>query len=212
MGFDRFSSGDRASAGYGRRDSYGREPARDDWRDSYDRGSSDDRPSSRTSNSGRTPTAGRTPASGRTSASGRAPGAGYDRRGSYGRAPAGHDRRDVRGRQGYGKPPRRRGGLSPKLRLGLILGAAAIALAGLGVGIARTVGDLRASSVERFLDNVYVNGVNLSGQTYEDGVALVAQEKDRRLNTTDGNITAGLYFPPPEGMSCHTSMPSRSQW
>ena len=76
------------------------------------------------------------------------------------------------GRQGYGQPPRRRGGMSPRLRLGLILGLAAIALAGLGVGIARTVGDLRASSVERFLDNVYVNGVDLSGQTYEDGVAL----------------------------------------
>lgn len=87
-------------------------------------------------------------------------------------------------RQGFGRSNRRRGGMSPKLRLGLILGLAAIALAGLGVGIARTVGDLRASSVERFLDNVYVNGVDLSGQTYEDGVALVAQEKDRRLNTT----------------------------
>ena len=83
--------------------------------------------------------------------------------------------------------------MSPKLRLGLILGLAAIALAGLGVGIARTVGDLRASSVERFLDNVYVNGVDLSGQTYEDGVALVAQEKDitpllRKLYAVKKNI------------------------
>ena len=148
---------------------------------------------------GRTSTAGRTSAAGR-SAYGRDTSAGrnrdYDRRGDYdrrisaGRAPGrtsaasrgGYGRGPVNPRQG--QPRRARRGISPRLRLGLVLGVAVIVLVALGIGIARTVGDLRASSVERFLDNVYVNGVNLSGQTYEDGLTLVSQDRDRRLNTT----------------------------
>jgi len=112
--------------------------------------------------------------------------AGYDGRAQAGgRRPSGRaaqGRRGAGNRPVYGQPRRR--GLSPRLRAGLLLGAAAIALVALGIGVARTVGDLRASSVERFLDNVYVNGVNLSGYTYEDGCALMAQDRDRRLNTT----------------------------
>ena len=65
-----------------------------------------------------------------------------------------------------------------------MLGLAALALVGAGLGVARLVGDVRESSVERFVDNVYVNGVCLSGYTYDEGCALEAQERDRRLNTT----------------------------
>lgn len=128
-----------------------------------------------------------------------------NRRGTAGRRPPAQDRRTQGsqgsggGRPGYGngprgpqparraQPRRRFGGwrsIPPKLRLGICLGVAALALVGTGLGIARLVGDVRDASVERFLDNVYVNGVNLSGRTYEEGLALAAQEKDKRLNTT----------------------------
>ena len=131
----------------------------------------------------RRPVNGRVPTGGRPS--------GQIRRTGGGRIPAG-------ARPGYGaarnaRPgrsaaPRRRSagwrGLPPGLRLGLLLGAATVVLVLLGVGVSRLVGDVRAASVERFLDNVYVNGVCLSGYTYDEGAALMAQEKERRLNTT----------------------------
>ena len=65
----------------------------------------------------------------------------------------------------------------------LILGAAAI-LCVVGLGVFRLVNGVREAQVERFVDNVYVNGVALSGYTKDEGYALMAQIKDERLNTT----------------------------
>ena len=86
-----------------------------------------------------------------------------------------------------GKPARRpKGwrGIPPKLRLALCALAAALVLGVVAVGVTRLVNGVREASVERFLDNVYVNGVDLSGYTRDEGYALMAQVKDERLNTT----------------------------
>ena len=51
-------------------------------------------------------------------------------------------------------------------------------------GVVKLVGAAREASIERFVDNVYVNGVCLSGYTHDEGYALMAQTRDQRLNTT----------------------------
>ena len=131
----------------------------------------------------RRPVNGRAPMGGRPSGQGRRTNGGRPAPG--GRPGYGAVRNN---RTGRSAPAGRRSagwrGIPPKLRLGLLLGAAAVMLVGIAIGVSRLVGDVREASVERFLDNVYVNGVCLSGYTYDEGNALMAQEKDRRLNTT----------------------------
>ena len=57
-------------------------------------------------------------------------------------------------------------------------------LGGTAFGVTRLVSAIREAQVERFVNNVFVNGVCLSGYTREEGEALMAQLKDERLNTT----------------------------
>lgn len=57
-------------------------------------------------------------------------------------------------------------------------------LIAVGFGVWKIVGDVRESSVDRFVDNVYVNGVCLTGYTYEEGLAMMERVRDERLNTT----------------------------
>ncbi len=87
------------------------------------------------------------------------------------------------GRPGPGRRPARsrpRGwrAIPAKLRLALC----ALALAAAVFGIIRLAGSVREAQIERFMDNVYVNGVNLAGYTFEEGLARMAQERDSRLN------------------------------
>ncbi len=88
------------------------------------------------------------------------------------------------GARGPARPPRRRArgwrGIPAKLRLLLC----ALAVAAVAFGIVRLVNTAREAAVERFVDNVYVNGVALSGLTYEEGSALLEQIRNERLNTT----------------------------
>ena len=132
----------------------------------------------RASNAGQSPLNYRRPGAGRSSAQagrpaarrqpsrGNAPRPGQNRRGNQPRRPK-FDRRTAK-----------------RVRTALlILGAVAI-LCVVGLGVFRLVNGVREAQVERFLDNVYVNGVALSGYTRDEGYALMAQIKDERLNTT----------------------------
>lgn len=78
--------------------------------------------------------------------------------------------------------PQRRGwrGIPAKVRLALC----ALALALVVFGVVKLVGAVIDSQKERFLDNVYVNGICLSGYTRDEGYAVMAQAKEERLNTT----------------------------
>lgn len=81
------------------------------------------------------------------------------------------------------RPPRRGRGwlaLPPKVRLALC----AVAAVALCFGVVRLIQGAREAGVERFLDNVFVNGVEMSGYTYDEGCELMAKVKDERLNTT----------------------------
>lgn len=51
-------------------------------------------------------------------------------------------------------------------------------------GVVKLVSAAVEGSVERFIDNVYVNGICLSGYTREEGYEVMAQAKAQRLNTT----------------------------
>ena len=51
-------------------------------------------------------------------------------------------------------------------------------------GVVKLVGSVREAQIERFVENVYVNGVPLEGYTYEEGLALMAQMKQERINAT----------------------------
>ena len=70
------------------------------------------------------------------------------------------------------------------MRLALCALAAALVLGGVGLGVTRLISGVREASVERFLDNVFVNGVDMAGYTREEGYEVMAQLKDKRLNTT----------------------------
>lgn len=70
--------------------------------------------------------------------------------------------------------------MPPKLRLAIF----GLMVAALAFGVVKLVGGAREAAVERFVDNVYVNGVSLSGYTYDEGYALMEQVRDQRLNTT----------------------------
>lgn len=78
--------------------------------------------------------------------------------------------------------PRKRGwqGIPPKARLALC----ALALAAVVFGVVKLVGVVAASRQERFLDNVYVNGIAMAGYTRDEGYAVMEQARDQRINTT----------------------------
>ena len=78
--------------------------------------------------------------------------------------------------------PRPRGwrGIPAKLRLALC----AAAIAAVTFGIVRLVGSVREAQIERFADNVFVNGVAMGGYTYEEGSAVMAQWKQNRIDAT----------------------------
>ena len=57
-------------------------------------------------------------------------------------------------------------------------------LGGVAFGVVRLVNGVREATTERFINNVFVNGVDLTGYTREEGEAVMAQVKDERLNTT----------------------------
>ena len=63
----------------------------------------------------------------------------------------------------------------------LAICAAVLALAVFGV--VRLAGRAIVSE-DRFVDNVYVNGVCLTGYTQQEGYALIQQQRDQRLSTT----------------------------
>ncbi len=89
-----------------------------------------------------------------------------------------------RSAKGPARPPRRRArgwrGIPAKLRLALC----ALAVAAVAFGIVRLVNAAKEASIERFVDNVYVNGVCLTGFTYEEGSQVLEQVRSQRLNTT----------------------------
>ena len=84
--------------------------------------------------------------------------------------------------QAQGRRPaaRRRKGLP----LGAKLGAAALLLVVLIVGAVKLAGNISAASVERFVDNVYVNGVKLTGMTKDEGFDYMHELRDKWLNQT----------------------------
>jgi len=80
--------------------------------------------------------------------------------------------------------PRQRGwrGIPPRLRLALCALASAAVVFGIVFGVVKLVGSVREAQIERFVDNVYVNGVPLAGYTFEEGSELMAQMKQSRIN------------------------------
>lgn len=78
--------------------------------------------------------------------------------------------------------PRKRGwqGIPAKLRLALC----ALAVALVVFGVVRMIQAAAASREERFIDNVYVNGILMAGYTRDEGYAVMAQARDQRVNTT----------------------------
>ena len=78
------------------------------------------------------------------------------------------------------RPPQRRRGVASAVKLALFALAAVLVV----FVLTRLVSGIHDARVERFVDNVYVNGVLLSGYTHEEGLAVLAQAKEERLNTT----------------------------
>ena len=88
------------------------------------------------------------------------------------------------GRTGSRRPaPKRRrlGWRALPAKLRLVLCVAVLALA-VFAGV-KLIGG-RIDHAERFVDNVYVNGVNLSGYTREEGYALLTELKESAMNAT----------------------------
>ncbi|MBR1561342.1 MAG: VanW family protein, partial [Clostridia bacterium] len=78
-----------------------------------------------------------------------------------------------------GRRPVKRG-----VPLAVKLGAAVVVLALLIFLGVKLIGGAKEAGVERFVDNVYVNGVALTGYTKEDGFQLMHDLRDQWLNTT----------------------------
>ena len=64
------------------------------------------------------------------------------------------------------------------------LGIGAVLLGLLIFGGVKLIGGAKTSMTETFVDNVYVNGVCLTGYTHEDGVQLMHNLRDQWLNTS----------------------------
>ncbi len=91
-------------------------------------------------------------------------------------------RRPLSGRQPLSgrRPAFRWRDIPAKVRLALFAALAVLVV----FGVVRLIRTAAENSVDRFLDNVYVNGVAMAGHTKEEGYALMAQAKEQRLNTT----------------------------
>lgn len=78
--------------------------------------------------------------------------------------------------------PRKKGwqGIPPKVRLALC----AVVLALVVFGVVKLVGAAIRGSEERFMDNVYVNGISMSGFTRDEGYAVMEQARSQRVNST----------------------------
>ena len=99
--------------------------------------------------------------------------------------------------RGGARPPRRsaprgRGwrGIPARVRLAICAAVAVLVI----FGVVKLIQVAATDRRERFLDNVYVNGVCLAGYTWDDGCALMAQVRDQRLNTTYTLTGAGQSF------------------
>ena len=77
-----------------------------------------------------------------------------------------------------GKKPRRR--VPAKVRLAIFIALVLL----VAVGVVKLVGNAGANNEDCFVENVYINGVCLSGYTREEGTAIMAEMHDTWLNTT----------------------------
>ena len=116
---------------------------------------------------------------------------------------------DARRNTASGRRPvasRRRAGTPIGVKVGLVA-AALLLMVVLGFGATRLFSGSTVPIEERFVDNVYVNGVCLTGYTHEDGLQLMHDLRDQWLNTTytltfndrswefsPGMVNAGLDF------------------
>ena len=120
--------------------------------------------------------ASRRPAQGQRPAGSRPTGSGNARR----RTPA-----DARRSSGQGRRPAPNSRRASRgIPLAVKLGAAALVLALLIIGGVKLAGGVKESGVERFVDNIYVNGICLTGKTQEEGTQLIYAMRDERLNAT----------------------------
>lgn len=99
-------------------------------------------------------------------------------RGYEGRRPA--NARPAQNMKRRGAAVRRSRGIP----MGVKLGAAALLLALLIFGGVKLAGRIRAGGVERFVDNVFVNGVQLTGMTRDEGFEYMHNLRDQWLNQT----------------------------
>ena len=81
-----------------------------------------------------------------------------------------------------GRRPQQRQARRTTAWVWLVIAAMFVALAAFGV--TKLVGRIQEASVERFVDNVYINGVSLTGYTREEGTELLNGLRDSWLNTT----------------------------
>ena len=81
------------------------------------------------------------------------------------------------------RPAPRRDGLPMGVRLGLAAMALLI-VALLIVGGVKLLGRAQEASVDRFVDNVFINGVCMTGYTQEEGEQLIHDLRDQWLNAT----------------------------
>lgn len=150
----------------------------------------DNRPAANRPTAGRTtasrPAQRRPAASGRTGASSRASGANRRPAVNTQRRPANAARRRT--------APKRRARGWRGLPRGLRLGICALVLALVVFGAVRLIGRLGGGE-DRFVDNVYVNGVLLTGYTREEGYALIERQCAERLNTTYSLTYGGASWP-----------------
>ena len=75
------------------------------------------------------------------------------------------------------------------------LAMAAMFVALVAFGVVKLVGRIHDASVERFVNNVYVNGVSLEGYTREEGTELLNGLRDSWLNTTYDLTFQGRSWP-----------------
>ena len=93
---------------------------------------------------------------------------------------AAQGRRPAQTRQSVRQGGPRRRVLPPQARLVLLAVVTVLVI----FGVVRLIQTAAENSKERFLDNVYVNGVALAGFTRDEGYAAVGQAKEQRINTT----------------------------
>lgn len=102
------------------------------------------------------------------------------RSGGPGRVPDGRRRLPRRGRR-----------VPAKLRLTLFIVLAALVV----FGAVRLIGRIRADAVERFADNVYINGICMAGYTRDEGEAMLKDLRDSWMNTSYSLTYRGRTWP-----------------